>query len=51
MDPKTLECDDWRTLDRENWHVDAMSDNPFIANGDEAYGFVANIPSIFSKKK
>ena len=51
MDPKTLECDDWRVLDRENWHVDAVSENPFIANGDEAYGFVANIPCILKKKK
>ena len=51
MDPKTLECSDWRTLDKEYWTVDAVSDNPFIANGDEAYGFVANIPSIMKKKK
>ena len=51
MDPETLECDDWRTLDEDYWHVDAVSDGPFIANGDEAYGFVANLPAIFQKKK
>ena len=51
MDPKTLECDDWRVLDRDHWHADAVSENPFIANGDEAYGFIANIPSILKRKK
>lgn len=51
MDPKTLECDDWRVLDRDHWHADAVSENPFIANGDEAYGFIANIPSILERKK
>ena len=51
MDPQTLECDDWRVLDREYWHADAVSENPFIANGDEAYGFIANIPCILKKKK
>lgn len=51
MDPKTLECDDWRVLDRGNWHADAVSETPFIANGDEAYGFIANIPSILKRKK
>jgi hypothetical protein len=50
MDPLTLECDDWRPLDEEHWHVDAVSDGPFIANGNEAYGFVANLPAIFQKK-
>ena len=51
MDPYTLECDDWRTLDPDYWHVDAVSENPFIANGDEAYGFIANSPSVLKKKK
>ena len=51
MDPVTLECDDWGTLDEEYWHVDAVSDGPFIANGNEAYGFVANLSAIFKKKK
>ena len=51
MDPKTLECDDWRVLDRDHWHADAVSENPFIANGEEAYGFIANIPSILKRKK
>jgi hypothetical protein len=51
MDPKTLEFDDWRTLDPDRWQIYAVSENPFIANGDEAYGFVANLPAIFTKKK
>ncbi|MBR1788000.1 MAG: hypothetical protein IJ762_02245 [Bacteroidaceae bacterium] len=51
MNPQTLECDDWRTLDEENWHVDAVSGGPFIANGNEAYGIVANLRAIFQKKK
>ena len=38
-------------LDREYWHADAVSENPFIANCDEAYGFIANIPCILKKKK
>lgn len=51
MDPYTLECDDWRTLDHDYWHIDAISDTPFIANGNEAYGFIANIPSVLQKKE
>lgn len=51
MDPKTLECDDWRTLNQDHWHVDAVSHTPFIANGDEAYGFIANLPALLQKKK
>lgn len=51
LDPYTLECDDWRTLYRENWHVDAVSHTPFVANGSEAYGFIANIPTVLQKKR
>ena len=51
MDPYTLECDDWRVLDQDHWHYDAVSETPFIGNGDEAYGFIANIPAILQKKK
>ena len=51
MNPQTLECDDWRVLNQDHWHVDAVSHTPFIANGDEAYGFIANLPAILEKKK
>jgi len=51
MDPKTLECDSWAPLYEEHWHIDAMSGNPFIVCGKEAYGIVANIPCIFQIKK
>ena len=51
MNPQTLECDDWRTLNPDHWHIDAVSHTPFIANGDEAYGFIANLPAILKLKK
>jgi len=51
LNPYTLECDNWSALDKNSWTVDAVSNTPFIANGNEAYGFVANIPCIFQKKK
>jgi len=49
MDPATLEAD-WAVLDREYWHVDAVSGGPFIANGTEAYGIVANLMALYHKK-
>ncbi len=51
MDPKTLECDDWRPLDKENWTVDAVSGSVFVVNSTNAFGVVANIPCIFQPKK
>ncbi len=50
LDPSTLEGT-WRTLDKGNWHIDAADKGPFIANGDEAYGNVANLNCIYYKKK
>lgn len=49
LDPATLEGT-WNTLDRENWHVEAVSGSPFIVNGTEAYGCVANLMCIYHKK-
>ena len=49
MDPATLEAD-WNVLDREYWHLDAVSGCPFIANGSEGYGIVANLMALFHKK-
>lgn len=47
LDPTTLEGQ-WSTLDRENWMI--WERMPFIANGTEAYGIVANLSALFVKK-
>lgn len=47
LDPITLEGQ-WSTLDRENWTI--WERMPFIANGTEAYGIVANLSALFVKK-
>ena len=49
MDPNTLEGN-WKTLDKDHWHVDAVDNGPFIVNGTEAYGIVANLMALFHKK-
>lgn len=49
MNPATLEGN-WKTLDPDHWHVDAVSNGPFIANGNEAYGCVANLMCLYHKK-
>lgn len=45
LDPTTLEGT-WKTLD--NWMI--WEEMPFVADGSEAYGSVANLPAVFVKK-
>ena len=49
LDPKTLECD-WKTLNRDRWAFEPGMIAPFIVNGTEAYGALANLPCVFYKK-
>lgn len=47
LNPETLEGN-WNTLDRDRWTI--WEKMPFVANGTEAYGIVANLPALFTKK-
>ena len=47
LDAKTLEGQ-WNTLDIEHWTI--WEEMPFIADGSEAYGWVAGLPAVFVKK-
>jgi hypothetical protein len=50
LNPVTLECDDWRVLDKENWHPEIFNDGMFIVNGEDAYGYIGG-PGVYKKKK
>ena len=49
LDPSTLEAT-WNVLDADHWHIDAADEGPFIVNGAEAYGCVANLMCLYHKK-
>ena len=49
LDPKTLEGT-WYTLNRERWAFEPGMVEPFLVNGTEAYGSLANLPCVFYKK-
>lgn len=49
MDPNTLEAE-WSQLDKENWTMQSGDEMFFVANGNEAYGFIVGLPAIFNKK-
>lgn len=49
LDETTLEGT-WNDLDRERWTFEPGQVVPFIVNGTEAYGSLANLPCVFYKK-
>ena len=48
LNPETLEAT-WTPLDRGSWMYYELGNMPFIANGSEAYGILANLPGIYYK--
>ena len=49
LDPATLEGN-WSVLNRDHWAFEPGMVAPFIVNGTEAYGALANLPCVFYKK-
>ena len=49
IDPETLQAT-WTTLDRDSWLYYELNQMPFIANGNEAYGILANLPGVYIKQ-
>ena len=49
LDPETL-VGTWNTLNRDHWAFDPGMVEPFLVNGTEAYGSLANLPCVFYKK-
>lgn len=49
LNPETLEAN-WKTLNRDSWMYYELGYMPFIANGSEAYGILANLPGVYIKK-
>ena len=49
LNPETLEGN-WTELDSNSWMYYHLKDMPFIANGKEAYGILANLPGVYYKK-
>ncbi len=48
LNPETLEAN-WKTLNSDSWLYYEIGNMPFIANGSEAYGILANLPGIYYK--
>ena len=48
LNPETLEAT-WTPLDRGSWMYYELGNMPFIANGNEAYGILANLPGVYIK--
>ena len=49
LDPETLEAN-WKPLDPGSWLYFGTQGMPFVANGNEAYGILANLPGIYYKQ-
>ena len=49
LNPETLEAT-WTPLNRDSWMYYELGYMPFIANGSEAYGILANLPGVYIKK-
>ena len=49
LDPETLEAN-WKPLDPGSWMYFDTQGMPFVANGNEAYGILANLPGIYYKQ-
>ncbi|MCR5780702.1 MAG: hypothetical protein K6G70_09210 [Bacteroidaceae bacterium] len=49
LDPETLEAN-WKPLDPGSWMYFDTHGMPFVANGNEAYGILANLPGIYYKQ-
>lgn len=50
LNPETLEAN-WKTLDSGSWMFFHTQGMPFVADGDVAYGILANLPGIYHKIK
>ena len=50
LNPETLECDQWFTCSYEDIGEHIDKEMVFIADGNEAYGTLANLPAIYVKK-
>ena len=48
LNPETLEAN-WKPLNQSSWLYYELGNMPFIANGSEAYGILANLPGIYYK--
>lgn len=50
LNPVTLEAN-WKPLDSGSWMYFDTQGMPFVADGDVAYGILANLPGVYQKKK
>jgi hypothetical protein len=48
LNPETLEAN-WKTLNRDSWLYYEIGNMPFVVDGNEAYGILANLPGIYYK--
>jgi hypothetical protein len=49
LDPETLEAN-WEPLNPDSWLSYDFEQMPFVANGNEAYGTIANLTGVYYKK-